>query len=108
MEKMSEIFLLYSTFPNQKSALMAARMLVEKRLVACANVKDGVTSIYRWEGKMQQEKEVTLIAKTSHGKLTAAMKELKNLHPYEVPCIVALPIAQGHAPFLKWIEEETK
>ena len=103
-----EIVLLYSTFPDRESALKAARALVEKRLIACANVNDGITSVYRWEGKIQQENEVTLIAKTQKKTLGQAMKQLKQLHPYTVPCIVALPIAEGDAAFLDWVKEETK
>jgi periplasmic divalent cation tolerance protein len=108
MEKTADIYFLYSTFPNKESALKAANTLIEKRLAACANVADGITSVYHWEGKVQQAQEATLIAKTSYGKLTFAMEELKCLHPYEVPCIVALPIVAGHAPFLDWVKEETK
>jgi periplasmic divalent cation tolerance protein len=105
---MSDIFLIYSTFPDKASALKAASALVEKRLIACANIADAVTSVYRWEGAVQQEQEATLVAKTSYGKLTPAMEELKRLYFYQVPCIVAFPIAEGYAPFLQWVKEETK
>jgi periplasmic divalent cation tolerance protein len=105
---MSETHLIYSMFPTKDAALAAAKALVEKRLAACANITNGATSIYRWEGKIQQEEEATLIAKTTDGKLMAAMEEIKRLHPYRVPCIVSYPIAQGHAPFLQWIADETR
>ncbi len=108
MEKTTDIVLLYSTFPNKESALKAAHALVEKRLIACANVTDSVTSVYRWEGKIAQENEVILIAKTQQKTLATAMSELKRLHPYTVPCIVALPITDGHAAFVDWVKEETK
>lgn len=102
-----EIVLLYSTFPDRESALKAAHALVEKRLVACVNVNEGITSIYRWEGKIAQENEVTLIAKTQQKTLERAINHLKQLHPYTVPCIVALPVVDGHVAFLDWVKQET-
>lgn len=102
-----KIHLLYVTFPDKKSALLVAGKLVEQRLIACANVAEGITSVFRWEGKVQQEPEVSMIAKTTDGKLTAAMAAIKAQHPYDVPCIVSFPIGQGHAPFLEWVKAET-
>jgi len=104
----TEIYFLYSTFPDKKSALKTADHLVKKRLIACANIAKGVTSVYRWKNKVKRASEVTLVAKTTHGKLMPVMKEIKRLHPYDVPCIVAFPIARGHASFLKWVTDETK
>lgn len=103
-----EIVFLYSTFPSKKSALKTADALVKKRLCACANIAKGVTSVYRWKNKVERASEVTLITKTQQSKIAAATKEIKRLHPYKVPCIVALPITQGYAPFLKWVQDETK
>ncbi len=103
---MSDIFILYATFPSKDEALKAATALVENRLAACANVYDNITSVYRWEGKVQQAPEAALVAKTTRAKLDAAIREVKRLHSYEVPCIIAYPISDGFPPFLQWVAEE--
>jgi periplasmic divalent cation tolerance protein len=103
---MDEIWLLYSTFPNRDEALSAARALVESRLAACANVHD-IVSVYRWEGALHEGTEAALIAKTRREKLQEASEAVKRLHSYEVPCIIAYPIAGGFPPFLQWVADET-
>jgi periplasmic divalent cation tolerance protein len=92
---MSEIAFIYSTFPDKPSALAAAQALVEKHLVACANIAEGVTSVYRWEGKIQQEQEVTFVAKSQQQNVSTVINAIKELHPYAVPCIVSFPITEG-------------
>lgn len=104
---MTDVFSLYVTCADKDEALKIAGALIEKHLAACANVYGGITSVYRWEGKVQRAPEAALIAKTSKGKLGAAMAEVKRLHSYEVPCIIATPVAEGFAPFLQWVAEET-
>lgn len=104
---MTEICVVYSTYPHKGEALSAARILIEKRLVACANIYDGVTSVYRWEGAIQQEGEAVLIAKTSLEKCAAAMAELKAVHSYALPCITAWPVSEALPEFLRWVVEET-
>jgi periplasmic divalent cation tolerance protein len=102
--------LVYMTFPNREAALVVARHLIEARLAACANLIDGMTSLYRWEGSIAQDEEVVLIAKTVGERMAALKAAVLERHPYKVPCIVALPLdAQAsHAPFLAWIGDETK
>lgn len=102
-----DIWVLYSTFARSEEALSVAKTLLEKRLIACANIQENVVSLYRWQGAVMRENEVTLIAKTSKVKLQPAMDEVKKLHSYELPCIVAYPIAEGYPPFLQWIKNET-
>ena len=102
-----EIWLIYSTFKSKEEALSVAKALLEQKLIACANVQDGVTSLYRWEGAVQQEQETVMTAKTSKEKLQAAMEAIKALHPYELPCIIAYPVAQGMPGFLQWVANET-
>jgi len=97
----------HSTFPNRDEALFAARQLLDKRLIACANIYEGVASLYRWEGKIQEETEVVLLAKTSKGRVSAAIAAVKALHSYELPCIIAYPAAEAFPPFLQWVEAET-
>src|SRR5512147_2323513 len=98
-----DIWVLYSTFGNREEALSAARSLVEKRLAACANLHDNVTSVYRWEGKIEEAREVVMTAKTSKKKLAQAMDEIKRLNSYDLPCMVAYPVTEGFAPFMKWV-----
>lgn len=105
---MTKVWLLYSTFPGREKAFSAAHALLEEYLIACANVSAELTSLYRWEGKIQQETEVVLIAKTPKEKVDAAIARLKELHPYELPAILAWPAEQGFAPFMRWVESETR
>lgn len=103
----SDISIIYSTFPHRDEALSVARILVEKRLVACANLLDGMTSIYRWEGKLQEGTEVVLIVKTRTHLREAVTLEIKRLHSYAVPCVVVLPVTGGLPEFLQWVVRET-
>lgn len=104
---MTGVFTLYVTCADKNEALKIAQALVEKRLAACANVYDNITSVYRWEGKVQQAPEAALFAKTTAEKLAEAQALVKRLHSYEVPCIIAYPISDGFPPFLQWVAEET-
>ncbi len=104
---MTDTWLLYSTFPDRKEALSVARALLEKRLIACANLHENVTSLYRWQGEIRQETEVVLTMKTRRENLSHAIAAVKNLHSYDLPCIIAYPIGEGFPPFLQWIADET-
>lgn len=97
--------LLYATFASKDDALAAARALVEEQLAACANVVDGAVSVYRWEGRVREQPEAMLFAKTAQGK--KAVARLKALHAYELPCILLLPVEGGFAPFMAWVEDAT-
>jgi periplasmic divalent cation tolerance protein len=91
------------TFPDVEQARAIAAELVERRLAACVNLLPGVESIYRWEGKVERAGEVLAVIKTTrYPELEAAVKEL---HPYEVPEILALPVAAGLAGYLEWLGE---
>ena len=107
MTNIPELFMLYVTFPTPQAAHDAARALVEKKLVACVNIYPHVTSIYRWKNQVEETTETVLIAKTSAAKRASAEAEVKRLHSYEVPCIIAYPIAGGYLPFLQWVADET-
>lgn len=99
----------YMTFPNREAAAPVARHLVEARLAACTNLIAGMTSCYRWEGKIAEDAEVVLIAKTMEGRVPALKAAVLERHPYKLPCIVVLPVMAGpsHAPYLDWIARET-
>lgn len=101
--------LVYTTFPDRTAAEEAARALLERRLIACANILPGMVSLYRWEGKTERAEEVVMLLKTTAARADAvvAVAAVAALHPYEVPAIVILPVAGGGAPFLAWIAAET-
>lgn len=97
----------YVTVPDQETADRLARDVVGARLAACANILPGMRSLYHWQGKIEQAEETVLIFKASAAQFAAIEARIKSLHPYDTPCIVALPVAAGHAPYLRWIDSET-
>lgn len=99
--------LIYSTFPNAVEAFSASRQLLEKRLIACANILPGVESLYWWEGKITSTTEAVLIAKTSDALASLAIESLNALHPHAFPCVVRLAIAEAAPQFKAWLEQET-
>jgi periplasmic divalent cation tolerance protein len=99
--------LVYMTAGDRAEAVRIGRVLVEERLAACANVLDGMTSIYRWQGEVCEDGEAVLIAKTTEAQADALTERVKALHSYDCPCVVTLPVAGGNAAFLDWIAEQT-
>ena len=100
-----EYRLVYVTVGSKVEAMSIADALIEERLAACANIIDGVTSVYRWEGAVQHDQEVVLIAKTGASCVEAVIRRVKELHSYDCPCIVAISIEDGNPAFLQWISE---
>ena len=100
--------LIYMTAPSAEDAQKIAETLVTERLVACVNMLPPMTSVYRWEGKVVSGAEVALIAKTSAAQWDAVQQRVRELHPYDVPCLVGCDIAAGLPEFLSWIIEETQ
>ena len=82
--------------------------LLSERLVACVNIIDHMRSMYWWEGGIQEDKEVILIAKTKDSLVTEVIEKVKSLHSYDCPCILSLPILDGNKTFLDWIHQETR
>ncbi|MBI4804174.1 MAG: divalent-cation tolerance protein CutA [Desulfovibrio sp.] len=103
---MAAVFV-YVTAKDRTEALAIGRTLVEERLVACVNVLDNVRSLYWWEGKVQEEDEALFVAKTRSELMEKVVARVKELHSYQVPCVVALPVAAGNPDFLDWITAET-
>ncbi|MCH7825901.1 MAG: divalent-cation tolerance protein CutA [Acidobacteria bacterium] len=100
-----QVMVVLSTAPDEVVGSRIAAALVERRLAACVNIVSGVRSLYWWEGKVRDDAEVLLICKTddSHlGELTAVLEEL---HPYDCPEVVALPVTGGSTAYLRWIGE---
>ncbi len=98
----------YTTTASRDEALRIAHALVAERLAACANILPGVTSVFRWEGSVQEESEVSMILKTRAGLVDLVIERIRSLHGYTCPCVVALPITAGNPAFLDWIASETR
>jgi periplasmic divalent cation tolerance protein len=100
--------LVLCTAPDAATAERIATAVVEERLAACVNVMPGVASTYRWEGKVERAGEVLLLMKSSADRYPALEARVRELHPYAVPEVIALAIAEGSAPYLEWITESTR
>ena len=104
---MSEALLVLTNCPDEAVADRIALALVEQSLAACVNRLTPVQSIYRWQGNVERATEVPLLIKTTRERYSDVEQAIRHLHPYDVPEIVAWPIAAGHAAYLRWIESET-
>ena len=102
----TERFVVLSTAPDAQAAATLARALVEDRHAACVNVVPAVRSFYRWQGRIHEDDEVLLVAKTDRERLDGLIAALAEGHPYECPEIVALPVADGLPAYLEWIGEQ--
>jgi periplasmic divalent cation tolerance protein len=99
--------LCYVTAGSREEALAIGRAVVAERLAACANVLDGITSIYWWQGALEQAGEAVLILKTRAELVDRLTARIRELHSYDCPCVVALPIDAGNSGYLEWIARET-
>lgn len=104
---MSQIVSVYATFASDEEAGRIARLVVEERLAACANILGSCRSIYRWQGKVEEAGEVAAIFKTTDAVAPALVDRIGALHSYEVPAAVAWPIAFAPPAYAKWVEGET-
>lgn len=95
-----------STFPDAETAARVARTLVDERLAACVNLVTAIRSIYRWQGAISDGAESLAIIKTTADRYADLAARIAELHPYEVPEIIALPLAEGHPPCLAWLAEQ--
>jgi periplasmic divalent cation tolerance protein len=102
------VFLILSTCPDADTAQRLARILVEERLAACVSLLPGGVSTYRWQGLVEQAAEVQLLAKTPADRRDALMARLAELHPYELPEILAVETAAGLPAYLDWVTAETR
>lgn len=97
-----DALVVYVTAPEAEAPALA-RALVSRRLAACVNLVPGIRSFYRWEGEVQDDPEVLLVAKTTREGFEALRAAVVELHSYEVPEVIALPIAAAHPPYAAWI-----
>ncbi len=105
---MTNAVMVWMTAPNAEVAAKIAKALVNESLAACVNIFPQVRSIYRWEDKVEDEAEVSMLAKTTVAGFEPLSARVKALHPYKVPEIIAVPVTHGHAPYLKWLEESVR
>ncbi|HEX8233035.1 MAG TPA: divalent-cation tolerance protein CutA [Caulobacteraceae bacterium] len=105
---MPHIMLLYTTWPDAESAEAAGAEAVAERLAACANILQPMQSIYRWQGAVERTGEIPMLLKTTAEAAARLREFLAARHPYETPCILALPVdpAASHQPFASWIAEQ--
>jgi len=107
MSNRNEYILVITTVPDEATAGKIAQQVVQSRLAACASISSSVRSFYWWENKIAQDKEFMLFIKTRTAHYSALEEKIKQIHPYQVPEIIALPIIQGIQSYLQWIDVET-
>ncbi len=105
---MENTSIVYMTVGSKAEAVAIGNELVSHRLAACVNIIDQMNSIYRWDGELQYDTEVVMIAKTTSSNVPELIEIVKANHSYECPCIVSVPISGGNPEFLNWIAEEVK
>ena len=103
-----ENVVVFITVSSKKEAEKIAASLVKKGLAACVNIIGGVESIFKWKGKIEKADELLLLAKTKKSLFKELRDEVKSLHSYETPEIIALPIVMGDKDYLKWVKDVTK
>jgi periplasmic divalent cation tolerance protein len=97
--------LILSTCPDHETASRIAEMLVNDHLAACVNILPGIQSAYQWKGKVEISNEVLLLIKSHRNRYTAIQTRIRQLHPYELPEIIAVPISQGLPEYLSWLDQ---
>ena len=102
-----DTLLVFTNLPDMEAAVTLARELVVRRLAACVNVLNGCTSIYRWKGAVEQADEVPVLLKTRAARYAEVEAAIRELHPYELPEVVAVPVGRGLPEYLEWVAEET-
>jgi|ERR1700685_334687 len=103
---MTDAVVVLCTFPNEQEALRIGSALVEARLAACVNILPAIRSIYRWKGEVEHADEIPLLIKTTQPGFPALRDRIQELHSYETPEIIAVPVVDGLADYLGWIREQ--
>lgn len=102
-----ETLIVFTNLPDRDSAAALARQLVDSRLAACVNVLDSCESTYRWQGKIETAREVPVLIKTTATRYAELERAIKSAHPYELPEIVAVPVAAALPGYIEWVKRET-
>ena len=98
--------LVYITAPDEKDAEMIGTTLVKRKLASCINIIPGMHSLYIWKGKFQHDKEVLMIVKTFDIKYKQLERQVKKIHCYDTPCIIAVPVAKGSKEYIQWSKKQ--
>jgi periplasmic divalent cation tolerance protein len=104
----TDAMLVLTTLPSAEAAAELAKAVVGEKLAACANLLPAVRSIYRWQGRVQDESEVLVLFKTRQEHFERLKARLLELHPYEIPEVLAVPVEQGYQAYLDWLAQETR
>lgn len=105
---MTDKIVIQTTCGSEEDARRIARHLVDARLAACVTITPALQSTYRWEGKVEESTEWGLTIKSRRDLFAALAAELRTVHPYEVPELIAMPIVDGHATYLEWMDSELR
>jgi periplasmic divalent cation tolerance protein len=105
IDSAGKVVVALSTCPDETTAQSIAAALVQERLATCVNRLPGVVSTYFWDGRLQDESEILLIIKTSAARVIELQQRLKELHPYELPELIVLPVIGGNEGYLQWVRE---
>lgn len=101
----ADCVLVYVTCPTEEIAADIAQAMIEKQYAACANILPAGRSFFRWEGKIEEAAEATIFFKTTRSNWPELCKAIVKAHPYDVPCVLSLPIEDGHGAFLQWVKD---
>ena len=104
----AEAYLVITNLPDRESAGKLAHLLIEKRLAACINILSPCRSVYRWKGKTEDAEEFPVLIKTTRARYPELEAAIRAAHPYELPEIIAVPLAGGLPAYLEWVEAETR
>ena len=100
--------LVLTNLPDRAMAEKLADLLISKNLAACVNILDGMRSIYRWEGRIEEAAEAVLLIKTEQARTQAVIDKVKELHSYSCPCVAIWPLSAGNPEYLDWIRRESR
>jgi periplasmic divalent cation tolerance protein len=104
----AQLSILYCTFPHEEEAIQVIRQLLKHRLIACANILGTIKSLYTWKGKLEEGTEVAVLFKTTSEKVTDAIEAIENLHSYDTPAILEIPVGRCGEIFQEWVHEEVR
>jgi periplasmic divalent cation tolerance protein len=107
MSGCDDVLLVLTNMPDREAAFKLAGALIEAKAAACVNVLGACTSVYRWHGQVEQADEIPLLIKTTAAQYGALEALIRRLHPYELPEIIAVPVAHGLPAYLQWVADET-
>ena len=108
MTRPNDVLLVLTNLPDRDAAEQLANAVIEQKVAACVNILGACTSVYRWQGAVEHAAEVPLLIKTTNARYAALEAAIRRLHPYELPEIIAVPLAQGLPSYLQWVAGETQ